>query len=226
LLEDLQRGGGEGEDLICPAPHLGVQLRPRDDLVDEAPLARRLGIELAAQEPDLSRALLAHDSRQVAGPQPCVEGADARPGLPEAGRVRGDREIAQHVKHMTSADGIAVDGCDNRLGDIAQRPMQRLDLEQARLGRPVVTSLLPLLLVSARAERPIARSSQADDADVGTRPRMLQAANQLVDCPGTERVQPVGTVDGDRRQAGVDLIEHILKVAQHRPLLDLQLCHG
>jgi NAD(P)-dependent dehydrogenase (short-subunit alcohol dehydrogenase family) len=43
------------------------------------------------------------------------------------------------VQHVSSADRIAVDRGDDRLGQFPDQPVQRLDLEQARLGRPVVT---------------------------------------------------------------------------------------
>ena len=159
------------EHLVGPAAHLGAQLGLRHDLVHEAPALHRRGVVLAAQVPDLARALLAEDARQVGAAEAGVERADARAGLAEARVVGGDRQVAQHVQHVAAADRDAVHGGDHGLGNVADHAVQRLDLEQARLGRPVVAGLVALLLVAARAERLVARAGQHDHADRRGRPR-------------------------------------------------------
>ena len=138
--------------------------------VHQAPALRGLRVVLAAQEPDLARPLLADDAREVAGAEAGVERADARAGLAEARRVGGDREVAQHVQHVSAADRVAVHRGDHRLGDVADHAVQVLDLEQARLRRPVVAGLGALLLVAAGAEGPVAGAGEAHDADVAGRP--------------------------------------------------------
>src|SRR6266511_1269058 len=73
LLEEAQRGGREGEDLVRPAPHLRTELARRDDLVDEPPALGGLGVVAAAKEPVLTRPLLADHAGEVGGPEPGVE---------------------------------------------------------------------------------------------------------------------------------------------------------
>src|SRR2546429_7413999 len=52
---------------------------------------------------------------------------------------------SQDVQHVAAADRVAVDGRDHRLRDVADQPVQRLHLEQARLRGPVVAGLGALL---------------------------------------------------------------------------------
>jgi hypothetical protein len=120
------------------------------------------GVVLPAQVPDLAGALVAEDARQVGAAEAGVERADPRPGLPEAGVLGGDREVAHHVQHVAAADRDAVDRGDHRLRAVADQPVQRLDLEQAGLGGPVVAGLLALLLVAADAEGLVAGAGQRD----------------------------------------------------------------
>ena len=134
----------------------------RDDLVDQAPALGGRGVVLAAQEPDLAGALLADDAGEVAGAEAGVEGADARAGLAELRGVRGDGQVAQHVQHVAAADRDAVDRGDDRLGDVADQPVQVADLEQAALGRAVVAGLGALLQVAAGAERLLAGAGEDD----------------------------------------------------------------
>src|SRR5439155_18588328 len=116
---------------------------------------------------------LADDARQVGRAEAGVERADARPRLAEAGRVRGDRQVAKDVKDVAAADRVAVHGRDHRLRHLADQAVQVLDLEQPGLGRAVVAGLRALLLVAAGAERAVARAGQADDADLRVGPRAL-----------------------------------------------------
>src|SRR5437870_4298762 len=84
-----------------------------------------------------------------------------------------------------------------KLGAVADQPVQVLDLEQPRLGLAVVARLRPLLLVAAGAERLVPRAREAHDPDLGTRPGPFEAADELVDGPGPEGVEAIGTVDRD-----------------------------
>ena len=84
-----------------------LELVERDDRVDEPPRERGLGVVLAAQEPDLLRALLADLASEQRDPVAAVERADARPGLSEPGVVGGDREVAADVQDVAAADRVA-----------------------------------------------------------------------------------------------------------------------
>src|SRR5437763_2510980 len=95
LLEEAKRRRRQREDLIRVAAHLRAQLLRRDDAVDEAPALSLPRVVLAAQEPDLSRALLPHHARQIARAEARVDGAYARARLPAAGMLRRDRKLAR-----------------------------------------------------------------------------------------------------------------------------------
>src|SRR5262249_5709809 len=107
VLEKAQCGRALLEDLVGPAPHLRAQLGGWHDRGRQCPAQHRLGVVLPAQEPDLARALLAEDAREVRAAEAGVEGADPGAGLPEAGRVGRDREIAHDVQHVAAADRVA-----------------------------------------------------------------------------------------------------------------------
>src|SRR6266545_3999529 len=121
LLEHLQRGGGELEDLVRPGPHLLVQLVGGHHLVGQAPLERLLRGVLAAQEPDLAGPLLADGAGHQPGTETGVERADPRAVLAERRVVGGDRQVAQQVQHVAATDGVAVDRRDDRLRDVADQ---------------------------------------------------------------------------------------------------------
>src|SRR4030095_5502352 len=79
-----------------------------------------------------------------------------------------------------------------------------LDLEETRLGRPVVAGLGALLLIAAGAERLVARAGQRADADRWIRPRRLEAVDQLVDGARAERVHALRPRDRDPREPALD----------------------
>ena len=75
--------------------------------------------------------------RSSAGAEAAVEGADLRPGLPEARVVGGDREVADEVQHVAAADRVARDHRDDRLRQPADLHVQVGDVEAAdALRRP------------------------------------------------------------------------------------------
>lgn len=56
------------------------------------------------------------------------------------------------MQHMAATDGETIDRRDDRLGHVADDPVQRFDLEQATLGRAVVTGFFALLLIATGTE--------------------------------------------------------------------------
>src|SRR5207247_3539247 len=76
-----QRQGAELEHAPAPGDRLLLQVRERDDLVDEAHVEGLPRVVLVAEKPDLARLLLADDARQEAGSVAAVEAAHSRPGL-------------------------------------------------------------------------------------------------------------------------------------------------
>src|SRR5690348_668311 len=83
-LDHAQRERAVLEHAPAPGHRLSLEVGQRHDLVDEAHSERLLGVVLLAQEPDLARLLLAHDSRQQPGTIASVEAAHLRSGLAEA----------------------------------------------------------------------------------------------------------------------------------------------
>ena len=138
------------------------------------------------------------DAGEVARAEAGVEGADARAVLAERRRVRGDGEVGEDVQDVAAADGDAVDGSDDRLGDVADHPVQRLDLEQAADSRarsrrspsrcfwspPEQNAFSP---APVRQTTPTSSLAQA----------CLNAEHELVDRLGTERVVALRPVDRD-----------------------------
>src|SRR6202044_2917149 len=107
-----------------------------------------------AEEPDLPRPLLADGAGEIGRAPAGVERADTRSGLSEPGIVRGDRDVADDVEHVTAADGVAIDGADDGLRNIADRHVKIIDLPQSVLAGAVGALLLHFPLVAANAERP------------------------------------------------------------------------
>jgi hypothetical protein len=108
------------------------------------------------------------------------------------------------VEDVTAADGVAVDGGDDRLGDVADERVEVLDVDaDVVLGSVAVASAaLPGGLVAADAEGPIPRSRQDDDAAPPVPPGRLEGVDQLVDRMGREGVELLRPVDGDGGRRG------------------------
>ena len=70
---------------------------------------RGLRIVLAAEEPDLSRLLLADHARQVRAAEAGIEAADHRAHLAEHRAFLRDGEVAHDLQDVAAADGKAVD---------------------------------------------------------------------------------------------------------------------
>src|SRR5262249_59191930 len=92
---------------------------------------------LTARHPHLPRSLLADHARQVSTAESAVKRADARPRLPESRILRRDRQVADHMQHVSAADRDAIDRGDDRLGYVANDPVQPFDFERAPLGLAV-----------------------------------------------------------------------------------------
>ena len=198
-LRNLHRRRRVGADLPGPRPRGVEQLAPGHDLVDQAPALGGDRVVPVQQEPDLPGPLLPHHPRQVRRAEARVERPDPGPGLGEGRVLGGDREVAQHVQDVPAADRDPVDGGDHRLRDVADDPVQPLDLEGAPLGLAVPAGLGPLLDVAAGAERPLAGGGEDDGGDPAVGPGVLERRDQLVDGAAAEGVHPVLPVDRDDR---------------------------
>ena len=138
-LQQPQRERREREHLAAPLHRLLLEPLERHDGVDEAHLERLLRVVLAAQEPDLLGLLRADEAREQRRAEAAVERADARPGLPEARVVGGDREVADEVQHVAAADRVAGDHRDDRLRQPADLHVQVGDVEAPDRSRRSAT---------------------------------------------------------------------------------------
>src|SRR4051812_39515460 len=219
-LEQPQRERREREHLAAPLDGLLLEALQRHDRVDEAPVERLSRVVLAAEEPDLLRALLADLRGEHRRAEAAVEGADARPGLAEARVVGGDRQVAADVQHVAAADRVAGDHRHDRLGQPADLHVQVGDVEapDARAWPLLVALVAAHALVAARAECLVALAGQDDHADVGVLARELERPRHLDHRLRAERVAHLGAVDGDLRDpvAG-GLVADVLEVISAGP---------
>src|SRR5207247_955717 len=102
--------------------------------------------------------------------------ADLGADLAEAGGVGGDGEVAQHVEDVPAADGVPVDGGDDRLGDVADDRVEVVDVdaEVGAGGVAVAAALAPGRLVAADAEGPVAGAGQDHHAATPVPPGGLE----------------------------------------------------
>ena len=185
------------------------------------------GVVLAAQQPDLLRPLGAHQVAQQRRAEAAVPRAHARPGLPEARVVGGDRQVAHEVQDVAAADRVAGDHRHHRLGQAADLDVQVGDVEapdapgRRRLGH--VARVAAHALVAARAEGERALAGEDDHADRGVLARALEGGGQLDHRLGAERVADLGAVDGDLRDpVAAELVADVLVLGAGRP----RHCHG
>src|SRR5947209_1197487 len=140
------------EHAAAPGHRLLLEVRERYDLVHEAHVERLLRVVLVAQEPDLARLLLPDDAREQSRTVAAVEAADARARLAEARVLRGDREVADDVQHVTAPDGVAGDHRDDRLRQAADLDLDVEDVQAADSLGVDVAVIAAHALVAARAK--------------------------------------------------------------------------
>src|SRR5712691_2200823 len=119
LLEHLECGGGEFQDLVRPGPDFLVELVRRHHFVGQAPLEGLLRGVPATEEPDLAGPFLTHGPGHQAGAETGVERADPRAVLAEGRIVGCDGQVAQQVQNVPPADSEPVDRRDGRLRYVA-----------------------------------------------------------------------------------------------------------
>ena len=110
------------------------------------------------------------------------------------------REVARHLELVAAADADAVDARERRLADLAQPVVRVLEGAEPLPVALRVAEVLrrPLLEVGADAER-APGAGDHDDADLVVPGRVLARARQLAQHPEVEGVEPLGTVERDRR---------------------------
>src|SRR5437660_3590791 len=131
-LEHAQRKRAEVENPAAPLHGFLLQRCKWYDLVHEPHLQRFLRAVLLAQEPDFACFFLPDDASQQTRAIATVEAANLRAGLAEAGVVGGDGQVANDMKHMTAADRVPGDHCDDRLRQPPDLDLQVEHVEPSR----------------------------------------------------------------------------------------------
>ena len=214
-LQQAQREGGEREHLPAPPHGLLLQALQRHDGVDEPHLERFRGVVLAAEEPDLLRLLGPHEVGEQPRAEAAVEGAHARPDLPEAGVLGGDREVAHEVQHVAAADRVPGDHRHHGLGQAADLDVQVGDVKAPRAGGVRITGgvlgevagVPAHALVAAGAERLRPLAGEHDHPDLEVLVGLRERARDLDHGQRPERVAHLGPVDRDLRDPPVGSLD-------------------
>ena len=149
---------------------------------------------------------LAHETRQALRAADACDDAKVDLGLTELGRVRRDDEVACHGQFTSSAEGVAGDGCNDRLAALQDGfGLGRIKILRQGLHECPVRHFLD---VRAGSERPF-RTCQDDAAHLVVcrcfveRPRKLSEQLQAQRVHHVRAVQANGRdvvfrLDGDR----------------------------
>jgi hypothetical protein len=134
-----------------------------------------------------------------------IDAADPGARLAEDRGVGGDRQVAQDVQHVPSADREAVHHGDHRLRDLPDGAVQGLDVHGTRavLGVAAASALLP---VTARAEGLVAAPVSTTTPTAGSK-RVEEGSGELGDGPRPEGIPHRRPVDRDPGDAVALVIE-------------------
>ena len=180
-------------------------------------------IILTAEKPDFARFFLSDNAREIARAEPAVEGPDARTSLAEARVVRRDGQVADHVKNVSTTDGVARDHGNDRLGEAADLLLHIKDVKPGYAIFAEVAAVPAHLLVPAGTEGLVAFPSEDNHADRGIVAAMVEGVLHFLDGLGPERVADLGAVDRDLG----DPVRCLFQL-QIRVILDLvpdRFCH-
>ena len=166
----------------------------------------RLGAERLGEERKPHGARRAGEARQEIGAAGVRNEADAREGLDDRGGAGGEHHVAGERDVRARAGGGAVQGAEDRLGQLAHAPHQRVVVRAERdreVDRRRARADVALGEVLAGAEGPPC-AREHHDADLGlVRGALHRLAQQLVHL-WVERIELVRPVERDREDACVE----------------------
>ena len=222
-LDHAQRQRRHREHLATPFDRRLFELGQRDNGVDESHVERFLGVVLTAEEPDLAGLLLAHIGRQQARSVAAVERTDLGSGLTEPGVVGRDRQVAHDVQHVATADGVAGDHGDDRLGRATDLDLQieHVQATDALVSHVVITDVAVVAsdaLIATRAERQVTLAGEDDHAHGAVVASIVEGLSQLEQRLGAKRVAHLRPVDGDLGDPLGRLVTDVGVVAGTLPL--------
>ena len=181
-------------------------------------------VVLTAEKPDLARFFLSDNAREITRAEPAVEGPDARTGLTEARVVRRDGQVADHMKNVSTADGVARHHGNDRLGEAADLLLHIKNIEPRDAIFAEVAAVPAHLLVPAGAEGLVAFPGKDNHADRGIFAAVIEGILHFLDGLGTERVADLGAVDRDLGDPVLRLFELQIRVILN--LVPDRFCHG
>src|SRR6202030_2059938 len=230
----VERGLGEryrrwahGGDLPGPCTRFVHKLGGWNHLVYEAHLTALLGRILLAQIPELTSLLFAHDASEVHGAEAWIHASDLWAHLAELRIIGCDREIAEHVEHVSTAYRVAVHGGDHGLRYVADHRVKVLDVEsQIRSrGLALIAAFLPGRLIAPHAEGLLARTGEDHAADATIAPSFMERLKELVNRLAAECIHLPGPVDRDGSDAVRRLIENVFEFHVDSPFSATCPCH-
>src|SRR5216684_2371615 len=137
--------------LVGPILDSGIQLRRRNDLVDQAHFARLLGGVAVIDEPDLARLLVADVARKEGRAPTGIDGANLWADLTELSGVGCNRQIAKRCQDVSAADSKAVNARDDWLGNVADEALQLVDWQSDDTATVILTLMCGLIAAGAKS---------------------------------------------------------------------------
>src|SRR5436305_13270 len=218
-LDQAQGEGGEGEHLAAAGNRLRLEPVERHHLVDQAHLARLLGVVLAAEQPELLRLLGADEVAQQRGAEAAIPGADPRSGLAEPSIVGGDRHVAADVQDVAAADRVAGDHRHHGLRQSPHLHLQVGDVKATERSALLdVAGVAADLLIAAGAKRLGSLAGEDDHADAGVLAGQLERRGALDQRLRPDGVEDLGPVDRDLGDPVVDLVVDVVVLTFAPPL--------
>src|SRR3989441_834675 len=194
------RERAHGEDAAQQLLRFGEELGRGNHLVDEPDAVRFPGVDCLAREDQLQRDALTDEARQTLGPAVAGCNAELQLGLAELGVLTRDAQVAGHRELAPAAQREAVHRRDHRLPARLESPQHGLAAQRA--GLTVERALLGEVSdVGPRHEGLGAGPGEDRSADIVVRGQALGHVGELRHHLVVQRVELVGTVDGDQRHS-------------------------
>src|ERR1043166_6516458 len=143
LLDEGERAGGLGGEVLRHAERARLELGERTHLVDEPELGRPGRGPLLARQGERRRLRGADQARKEPGAPGVRHQADLDERLEERGLLRRDHDVAGQREVGAGAGGPAVDAAHHRLGHPAEREHERV-VRRADVRREILQRLAVL----------------------------------------------------------------------------------
>src|SRR5262249_51652928 len=136
------------------------------DGVDQPHRQRLLSVVLPAEIPDFTRLLMAYNTSHIGCAPAGIEAAYTWSSLSKAGVLRGDGQVAEQMQHGTTADGVASNHRNYRLGQILDDTLQIECVQSRHTVLAHIATMATHALVASGAKGLSARTSKEHHADL------------------------------------------------------------